>query len=167
MATARVTGPTKSFGEAYITLPEYYRVFRDSGLLLTSTPIAPDVFCAQTSQQNPAQSGCVPKWDGNPEMLLLDTDGLAGIASRSYTAGDTLNEVVGPLNFDFGTYRILPEAQPPTVVPPVATPLSALGSDKLSVVTFNVERFYNKDRLRPKFESFEMTPLFIMTSDAI
>ncbi|MBV6449351.1 MAG: Pyrophosphate--fructose 6-phosphate 1-phosphotransferase [Anaerolineales bacterium] len=32
--------------------------------------------------------------------------------------------------------------------------------------TVNVERFYNADRLRPKFESFEMTPLFIMTSDA-
>jgi hypothetical protein len=28
-----------------------------------------------------------------------------------------------------------------------------------------VERFYNTERLRPKFESFEMTPLFIMTSD--
>lgn len=33
--------------------------------------------------------------------------------------------------------------------------------------TVNVERFYNTDRLRPKFESFEMTPLFIMTSEAI
>jgi 6-phosphofructokinase 1 len=32
--------------------------------------------------------------------------------------------------------------------------------------TVNVNRFYNTDRLRPKFESFEMTPLFIMTSDA-
>ncbi|HEY5731751.1 MAG TPA: 6-phosphofructokinase [Anaerolineales bacterium] len=31
----------------------------------------------------------------------------------------------------------------------------------------NVERFYNTDRLRPKFESFEMTPLFIMTSESI
>ncbi|HEX6270219.1 MAG TPA: 6-phosphofructokinase [Anaerolineales bacterium] len=31
--------------------------------------------------------------------------------------------------------------------------------------TVNVPRFYNTDRLRPKFESFEMTPLFIMTSD--
>jgi len=31
--------------------------------------------------------------------------------------------------------------------------------------TVNVDRFYNTDRLRPKFESFEMTPLFIMTSD--
>lgn len=33
--------------------------------------------------------------------------------------------------------------------------------------TVNVERFYNRDRLRPKFESFEMTPLFIMTSDGM
>ncbi len=33
--------------------------------------------------------------------------------------------------------------------------------------TVNVERFYNTDRLRPKFESFEMTPLFIMTSEAM
>ena len=32
--------------------------------------------------------------------------------------------------------------------------------------TVNVERFYNTERLRPKFESFEMNPLFIMTSDA-
>ncbi len=31
--------------------------------------------------------------------------------------------------------------------------------------TVNVERFYNRDRLRPNFKSFEMTPLFIMTSD--
>jgi 6-phosphofructokinase len=33
--------------------------------------------------------------------------------------------------------------------------------------TVNVERFYNTDRLRPKFESFEMTPLFIMTSETV
>ncbi len=33
--------------------------------------------------------------------------------------------------------------------------------------TVNVDRFYNTDRLRPKFESFEMTPLFIMTSDTV
>jgi ATP-dependent phosphofructokinase / diphosphate-dependent phosphofructokinase len=33
--------------------------------------------------------------------------------------------------------------------------------------TVNVERFYNTERLRPKFESFEMTPLFIMTSESM
>jgi 6-phosphofructokinase 1 len=29
----------------------------------------------------------------------------------------------------------------------------------------NVDKFYNIDRLRPKYESFEMKPLFIMTSE--
>lgn len=33
--------------------------------------------------------------------------------------------------------------------------------------TVNVDRFYNSERLRPNFESFEMTPLFIMTSESI
>jgi 6-phosphofructokinase 1 len=33
--------------------------------------------------------------------------------------------------------------------------------------TVNVERFYNSERLRPNFESFEMTPLFIMTSENV
>jgi ATP-dependent phosphofructokinase / diphosphate-dependent phosphofructokinase len=33
--------------------------------------------------------------------------------------------------------------------------------------TVNVERFYNTERLRPSFEDFEMTPLFIMTSDSM
>lgn len=33
--------------------------------------------------------------------------------------------------------------------------------------TVNVDRFYNTERLRPNFESFEMTPLFIMTSENI
>jgi 6-phosphofructokinase 1 len=43
-------------------------------------------------------------------------------------------------------------------------PVDIVTSTKKSV---NVERFYNRDRLRPKFESFEITPLFIVTSDAI
>jgi len=34
-----------------------------------------------------------------------------------------------------------------------------------TVKTVNVERFYNVDRLRPFYKSFEMNPLFIMTSD--
>ncbi|MBN2118453.1 MAG: 6-phosphofructokinase [Anaerolineales bacterium] len=41
-------------------------------------------------------------------------------------------------------------------------PIDIITSTKKTV---NVDRFYNTDRLRPKFESFEMTPLFIMTSE--
>lgn len=41
-------------------------------------------------------------------------------------------------------------------------PIEVVTSSKKLV---NVDRFYNKKRLRPSYESFEMMPLFIMTSD--
>jgi 6-phosphofructokinase 1 len=41
-------------------------------------------------------------------------------------------------------------------------PIDIVTSTKKKV---NVERFYNVERLRPHYKSFEMTPLFIMTSD--
>jgi 6-phosphofructokinase len=41
-------------------------------------------------------------------------------------------------------------------------PIDIVTSTKKKV---NVDRFYNADRLRPYYKSFEMTPLFIMTSD--
>lgn len=41
-------------------------------------------------------------------------------------------------------------------------PIDAVTSSKKLV---NIEKFYNTDRLRPKYESFEMKPLFIMTSE--
>jgi ATP-dependent phosphofructokinase / diphosphate-dependent phosphofructokinase len=41
-------------------------------------------------------------------------------------------------------------------------PIDVVTSSKKLV---DVEKFYNKDRLRPSYTSFEMMPLFIMTSD--
>jgi 6-phosphofructokinase len=41
-------------------------------------------------------------------------------------------------------------------------PLNVVTSTKKLV---NVEKHYNTDRLRPRYKSFEMSPLFIMTSD--
>ncbi len=41
-------------------------------------------------------------------------------------------------------------------------PIDVVTSSKKSV---NVEKYYNKERLRPQYKSFEMQPLFIMTSE--
>ena len=41
-------------------------------------------------------------------------------------------------------------------------PIEVVTSTKKIV---NVEKFYNRDRLRPQYKDFEMEPLFIMTSD--
>ncbi len=41
-------------------------------------------------------------------------------------------------------------------------PIDVVTSSKKTV---NVDKYYNRERLRPKYESFEMRPLFIMTSE--
>jgi len=41
-------------------------------------------------------------------------------------------------------------------------PVEVVTSSKKTV---NVERYYNKERLRPVYPDFEMQPLFIMASD--
>jgi len=41
-------------------------------------------------------------------------------------------------------------------------PIDVVTSTKKLV---NIEKYYNKERLRPLYKSFEMLPLFIMTSE--
>ena len=41
-------------------------------------------------------------------------------------------------------------------------PIEAVTSSKKTV---NVDKYYNKERLRPLYTDFEMQPLFIMASD--
>ena len=41
-------------------------------------------------------------------------------------------------------------------------PIDVVTSTKKLV---NVEKYYNTERLRPRYKSFEMNPLFIMTSE--
>ena len=41
-------------------------------------------------------------------------------------------------------------------------PLDVVAATKKTV---NIDKYYNKERLRPNYESFEMRPLFIMTSE--
>jgi 6-phosphofructokinase 1 len=43
-----------------------------------------------------------------------------------------------------------------------SVPIEVVTSGKKVV---DVEKYYNRDRLRPHYESFESKPLFIMTSD--
>ena len=60
------------------------------------------------------------------------------------------------LKKDFGRLVVLKDGRYSSAPIDVVT-----GSKKL----VNVEQFYNTDRLRPKYESFEMKPMFIMTSE--
>ena len=51
---------------------------------------------------------CVPRFDGNPERLRVDSDGQVG-APVEVTTGARCHRPVGPLDFGFRTYTILPD----------------------------------------------------------
>ncbi len=87
----------------------------------------------------------IPRWDSNPELLRLDSDGQVGAAQLNLSGGAILTGVVGPLDFAFDRYTILPDtATPPTVTPgivatAVATPLAT----EFTVASYNLERFFD------------------------
>ncbi|MDX2149596.1 MAG: endonuclease/exonuclease/phosphatase family protein [Bryobacteraceae bacterium] len=141
IANAVTIAPTRGFGETWITATTASRPFREAGI----SPLEPAVvgLCPQTSQQNPGQTGCIPRWDGNPEKVMLDSDGLAGLPSRNYATGAVVGEVLGPLHYDFSTYRILPETAVPDIAAPAETALAVAPAGQLTVASFNVENFFD------------------------
>jgi hypothetical protein len=90
---------------------------------------------------------CVPRFDENPERLRVDSDGLIGAVRLEATSGATLENVVGPLDYAFRTYTILPDAGTLTqssVVGNVsysAVPVRA--ADEVSIGSFNLQRFFD------------------------
>ena len=88
---------------------------------------------------------CVPRFDGNPERLRVDTDGLAGAAPLDVAAGTTLQDVVGPLDYGYRTYTLLPESVPVATGSPAARAVPVPSSDELTVGSFNLERFFDAE----------------------
>lgn len=87
---------------------------------------------------------CVPRFDENPERLRVDSDGLVGAAQLNVSAGAVLGPIVGPLDFGFRTYTILPDPGTAPAVPAVSvTPVSAPGADQFTVGSANLQRFFD------------------------
>ena len=85
----------------------------------------------------------IPRWDSNPELIAVDSDGLVGPAAVNVGAGATIPNLVGPLDYTFRYYRILPEA---TLVPsggPTATAVTAPVGSEFTVGSYNLERFFD------------------------
>ena len=87
---------------------------------------------------------CVPRFDGNPEKLRVDSDGI-GAPALEVTTGALVTGLTGPLDYSFRTYTILPDpAEPPSASGNVeATAVPLAGSDQFTVASFNVERFFD------------------------
>ncbi|MBK9088911.1 MAG: hypothetical protein IPL90_07645 [Holophagales bacterium] len=125
-----VTATGRSNGVLVGVLPGVPRPFREAG----ADPLTP----------LPAGSPCcVPRFDGNPERLRVDTDGLAGAASVDVASGTMLRDLVGPLDYAYRTYTLLPESAPAVSGSPAARAVPLPRSDELTVGSLNLERFFD------------------------
>jgi hypothetical protein len=87
----------------------------------------------------------VPRFDTNPERLEIDSNAQPGAVTLDVTAGATVSNIVGPLDYAFTTWSIYPDAAtPPTVSGNVsARPVSPATFNELSIGSFNMQRFFN------------------------
>lgn len=125
-----VTATGRSNGVLVGVLPGVPRPFREAG----ADPVTP----------LPAGSPCcIPRFDGNPERLRVDTDGLAGAAPLDVASGTMLRGLVGPLDYAFRTYTLLPESAPVATGSPAARGVPEPRSDELTVGSLNLQRFFD------------------------
>jgi predicted extracellular nuclease len=96
----------------------------------------------------PGSPCCLPRFDGNPERLRVDSDGQVGSPRLEVTSGAVLSGVVGPLDFAFRTYTLLPDPPPggPIVTGNVtAGAVRPPAADELTVASANLQRFFDTE----------------------
>ncbi|HEX5717583.1 MAG TPA: endonuclease/exonuclease/phosphatase family protein [Thermoanaerobaculia bacterium] len=144
VASFTVSGPTlgnvneanataTSTGIFFGTVTGVPRPFREPGIQ------APD----------PAPSGSIPpipRFDSNPELLRVDSDGLTGAPILDVGTSAVVTGLVGPLDYTFRRYTILPDPGAPAPVAvggPTATSASVPADGEFTVASYNVERFFD------------------------
>jgi predicted extracellular nuclease len=87
----------------------------------------------------------VTRFDANPERLRVDSDSQPGAAAVDVSTGAVVTGLVGPLDYSFRTYTILPDpATPPAVTGGAAVRAArAAGATEVTVSGFNLERFFD------------------------
>jgi predicted extracellular nuclease len=119
-------------------IPTLPRPFREPGIRADDPP--------------PPGSGVtippVPRFDGNPERVRVDSDALLGASALDVATGASVTGLVGPMDYAFRTYTVLPD--PPAVSPPpvatggmAALPVADPTNMELTVAAFNLERFFD------------------------
>jgi uncharacterized protein len=122
---------TSSYGEFFGVLTGVARPFREAGI----------------EAPNPPPPGStippLPRWDANPELLRVDSNGQIGTTLVDVTTGAQISNMVGVLDYAYRRYSILPDS---TIAPSggmSATAVQAAGVDDVTVGSFNLRRFFN------------------------
>jgi uncharacterized repeat protein (TIGR01451 family) len=87
----------------------------------------------------------IPRWDGNPELIRVDSDALPGTTALLVGFGQTVNNLVGPLDYGFRRYTIFPEpGSNPTVSGSIAASVvTAPTASEVTIASYNLQRFFN------------------------
>ncbi|HEU4767966.1 MAG TPA: hypothetical protein VFS77_11345, partial [Pyrinomonadaceae bacterium] len=134
--------PTNEFGEIFTVLEGVARPMREPGIEI-SLPVPPD-------PTSGVVDCCIPRWDQNPERIMVDTDGLIGSTRLHVTSNVTLSGITGPLDFTFGDYKVLPQTTPTTTANMSAVPVPTPAAGEFTVAGFNIENFNNNAVQRQK-----------------
>jgi hypothetical protein len=133
-STDEVNATGSSNGVFYGVVTGVPRPFREPGIEQTAT-VPSEATCA----------ACIDRFDTNPEKFRVDSDNQPGATQLNVTAGQIVTGIVGPLDFGFFEYTILPDAGSNPVVTGDSTydPVRARTANELTVSAFNLERFYD------------------------
>lgn len=143
VASLTVGGPTlgnvneanataTSSGVFFGTVTGVPRAFREAGIQ------APD----------PPPSGSIPpipRWDANPEIIRVDSDAQTGTTAIDVSTTAVVTGLIGPLDYTFRHYTILPDAGATIGVTGgmTATAVTAPLSDEITIASYNLERFFD------------------------
>jgi predicted extracellular nuclease len=134
--------PTNEFGETFTVLDGVARPLREPGIEISFT-VPPD-------PTSGVVDCCIPRWDENPERIMIDSDGLVGSTVFSVTSNVTISNVTGPLDFTFDDYKVLPETTPSASANMSAIPVPTPAAGELTVAGYNIENFNNNATQRAK-----------------
>ncbi len=137
----------ESDGVFFATLAGVPRPMREQGV---------DVFIMQG--QNLPKT--LPWFDTNPEMIRVDTDALVGSKSFVVTAGATVKNVVGVLDYGYRRYTILvdPSTQPIVEGNKTYVAVSPAGPREMTVGAFNIENFFDDEQNSGNVEKEAVLP---------
>ncbi len=89
-----------------------------------------------------------PYFDMNPELLRVDSDSQVGSKAIDATAGATLKNVTGVIDYNRKAYTLLIDASNPPTVEGNKTFLKAspAGERETTIASFNIENFFNDEK---------------------
>lgn len=129
------TGDVKSDGVFFGVINGTPRPFREAGIDLFT-------FLGKKLPQT------TPYFDTNPELLRVDSDSQTGSKAIDVTAGATLKNITGVIDYYNNAYTLLVDANNPPTVEGNRTfvKVSPAGERETTVASFNIENFFNDEK---------------------